>query len=79
MGPGENRRYYRRTPHLSSPVNLAIGNELPKSAYNLTDPNDPNYFYGASFFIGSLDDIRLYNTALSDAEILSIYTIEKSL
>jgi len=64
---------------LTSPVNLAIGNELPKSAYNLADPNDPNYFYGASFFIGSLDDIRLYNTALTDAEILSIYTIEQSL
>ncbi len=64
---------------LSSPVNLAIGNELPKDAYNLTDPNSPNYFYGGDYFIGSLDDIRFYNTALTDAEVLSIYTIEKSL
>lgn len=63
---------------LSSPVNLAIGNELPKGAYNLTDSSDPNYFYGASYFIGSLDDIRFYNTALTDAEVLSIYTIEKT-
>jgi len=56
-----------------------FGNELPKGAYNLTDSSDPNYFYGASYFIGSLDDIRFYNTALTDAEVLSIYTNEKSL
>ncbi|MHB1921002.1 MAG: LamG domain-containing protein [Chitinophagaceae bacterium] len=63
---------------LTSPVNLSIGNELPKDAYNLTDPNSPNAFYGGDFFIGSLDDIRFYNTALTDAEILSIYTIEST-
>ncbi len=61
------------------PVNLAIGNELPKDAYNLTDPNSEYAFYAGDFFIGSLDDIRFYNTALSDADILSIYTIEESL
>ncbi|MEP7142515.1 MAG: LamG domain-containing protein [Ferruginibacter sp.] len=64
---------------VAPPVNLSIGNEMPASAYNLTDSNSPNYFYGASFFIGSLDDMRFYNTALSDAEVLSIYTQEKSL
>lgn len=64
---------------LDAPVNLAIGNELPKDVYNLADPNSPYAFYGANYFIGSLDDIRFYNTALSEAEVLSIYTIEKSL
>lgn len=64
---------------LDAPVNLAIGNELPKDVYDLTDPNSPYAFYGANYFIGSLDDVRFYNTALSPAEILSIYTIEKSL
>jgi hypothetical protein len=64
---------------VNPPVNMAIGNEMPKSGYNLTDSNDPNYFYGASFLIGSLDDVRIYNTALSAAEILSIYTQEKTL
>jgi hypothetical protein len=64
---------------VSSTINLAIGNELPKSAYNLTNSSDPNYFYGGDFFIGSLDDVRFYNTALSDAEILSIYTDESTL
>ncbi|MEP6950108.1 MAG: LamG domain-containing protein [Ginsengibacter sp.] len=60
-------------------VNLSIGNELPASGYNLIDSSDPNYFYGGNFFVGSLDDIRFYNTALSDAEVLSIYTQEKTL
>jgi Concanavalin A-like lectin/glucanases superfamily len=64
---------------LKTPVNLAIGNELPKSGYNLTDSNDPNYFYGGDFFIGSIDEVRFYNTVLTDAEVLSIFTDENSL
>lgn len=64
---------------VSPAVNLSIGNELPKSYYNLIDSNNPNYFWGASFFVGSLDDIRFYNTVLTDAEVLSIYTNESSL
>jgi len=63
---------------LSKPVNLAIGNELPKDEYTINSSDDYTY-YGGDFFIGSLDDVRFYNTALSDAEILSIYTIESSL
>lgn len=63
---------------LSEPVNLAIGNELPKDEYTFSGSGDYT-FYGADYFIGSLDDIRFYNTSLSAAEILSIYTIEKSL
>ena len=62
---------------LATPINLAIGNQLPKSVYTLTS-GDFQYG-GENFFIGSLDDIRFYNTALTDAEVLSIYTIEKSL
>ncbi|MGH2643664.1 MAG: LamG domain-containing protein [Chitinophagaceae bacterium] len=64
---------------LANPVDLVIGNELPKEDYNFTDPNNPDYFWGANYFTGSLDDIRFYNTALSDADVYSIYTIEKSL
>lgn len=63
---------------LSKPVNLAIGNELPKDEYTINSSDDYTY-YGGDFFIGSLDDVRFYNTALSDAEVLSIYTIESSL
>jgi len=61
---------------LTTPYNLTIGNEMPKSKYNITDSNDPDYYYGPDNFTGTLDDIRLYNTALTDNEILSIYTSE---
>jgi len=58
-------------------VNVCIGNELPKTAYNFSDTSNPNYFYGASYFQGSLDDIRLYNKVLSDAEVNSLYVMEQ--
>ncbi len=64
---------------LETPVNLAIGQQLPKGIINFSDTSSPFYYYGQAFFIGAMDDIRFYNRALSDAEILSIYTIEKSL
>lgn len=64
---------------VSSTINLAIGNELPKENYNLTNSADPNYFYGGDYFMGALDEVRFYNTVLTDAEILSIYTDESSL
>jgi hypothetical protein len=64
---------------LASPIDLSIGNEMPKQYYNLTDNSNPNYFWGASYFIGSMDDIRFYNTTLSDGEVNSIYVIEKDL
>jgi Concanavalin A-like lectin/glucanases superfamily/FIVAR domain len=57
-------------------VNVCIGNELPKSAYNFTDTSDPNYFYGASYFMGAIDDVRLYNKVLSAAEVNSLYVME---
>jgi len=60
-----------------SPPPVALGNELPKTAYNFTDPNSPNAYYGGNFFIGSLDDIHLYNKVLSDAEVKSLYTMEQ--
>ncbi|MDB5134607.1 MAG: hypothetical protein JWP37_1210 [Mucilaginibacter sp.] len=61
---------------LVSPPPIAIGNELPKSAYTLADPNGPNAYYGGNFFIGSIDDIHLYNKVLSDNEVKSLYTME---
>ena len=50
---------------LPSPVNLVIGQSLPKSQF------------GSSYFKGSMDDIRFYSRALTDAEVLSIYTTEQ--
>jgi len=62
---------------LVSPPPVAIGNELPKLSYNLTDPNSPNAYYGGNFFIGSIDDVHLYNKVLSDTEVKSLYTMEQ--
>ncbi|MEO7044602.1 MAG: LamG domain-containing protein [Ferruginibacter sp.] len=62
---------------VNPPVNLAIGNDLPQ--HNVTNPGTYNYYYGPNYFIGSIDDVRFYNTALSDAEVLSIFTQENSL
>ena len=50
---------------LATPVNLVIGQNLPKS------------MGGSNYFRGALDDIRFYNRALTDAEVLSIYTTEQ--
>jgi len=50
---------------LPAPVNLVIGQSLPKSKM------------GTSYFKGSMDDIRFYSRALTDAEVLSIYTTEQ--
>jgi hypothetical protein len=62
---------------LVSPPPVAIGNELPKSAYSLTDPTSPNAFYGGNYFMGSIDDVHLYNKVLSDTEVKSLYTMEQ--
>ena len=61
---------------LISPPNLAIGNELPALAYNFTDPNSPNAYYGGNFFVGAIYDVHLYNTVLTDAQVNSLYTME---
>ncbi len=63
---------------LANPVPLAIGQQLPKEVYNSSPAGDYDY-YGPGFFNGSMDDIRIYNRALSEAEVLSIYTVEKDL
>lgn len=61
---------------LADPIPLAIGQQLPKGVYTTSGYYQ---YYGPAFFTGSLDDIRIYNRALTDAEVLSIYTIEKDL
>ncbi len=63
---------------LADPIPLAIGQQLPKTIYNSAADGSYDY-YGAAYFHGAMDDIRIYNRALTDAEVLSIYTIEKDL
>lgn len=72
----------------STPYNLVIGADFPVDKYN-PDPNGTDYNTVGSqwyhviplawggHFIGALDEIRIYNTALTDAQITSIYTREK--
>lgn len=62
---------------LVSPPNLAIGNEMPKTAYDFANPDGPNAYYGGNFFIGAIDDVHLYNKVLSDAEVNSLYVMEQ--
>ncbi|MGI4835528.1 MAG: LamG domain-containing protein [Janthinobacterium lividum] len=63
-------------------VNIAIGQQLPKDVYNSkpTGGQAADYFqyYSAAYYKGRLDDIRIYNRALTDAEVGSIYTIEST-
>lgn len=65
---------------LAAPMALTIGQQYPASipVTTLTDKSD-DYYWAPSYFIGAMDDIRIYNKALTDAEILSIYTIESTL
>ncbi|UFH56549.1 LamG domain-containing protein [Spirosoma sp. KNUC1025] len=62
-------------------INLAIGQDLPTSLYGTSDKDDAdgNNFYGpwGGYFRGDLDELRIYNVALSDTQIKSIYTAEK--
>jgi len=51
--------------------NLCIGQQLPTSDYMVEEAGATD-----GFFKGSMDDIRLYNKALTDSEALSIYTLE---
>lgn len=53
--------------------NLCIGQQLPTSDYMVEEEGATD-----GFFKGSMDDMRLYNKALTDAEALSIYTLENA-
>lgn len=61
---------------LSAQQDLVFGQDLATSAYS-TDSSSPNYLNWGGYFIGSLDDIRIYNSVLTDAQIQSIYNQEK--
>jgi hypothetical protein len=52
----------------SHPVNLVFGQDLPTSA------NGPDY---GGYFHGTLDEIRIYKSVLTQAQVTSIYNLEK--
>jgi hypothetical protein len=60
----------------STPINIVFGQDLPTGAYSLVD-DDPNFLNWGGYFIGTLDEFRMYKSVLTPAQITSIYTIEK--
>ena len=61
----------------SAPVNLIFGQDLPTGGYNATDQNAPNYLNYGGYFVGTLDEVRIYKSILTAAQVTSIYTVEK--
>jgi len=60
----------------AAPVNLIFGQDLPSTGYSLSDA-DPNYLNWGGFYIGALDEVRMYKTVLTASQVTSIYTVEK--
>ncbi len=72
----------------AKPYNLTIGQDFPTDKYGTDDdgtgfgdPESPNYRVipaaWGGYFEGSLDEMRLYNIALSESQIASLYDREK--
>jgi cytochrome c biogenesis protein CcdA len=57
-------------------VDLCFGQDIPTASYGLT-PSDPNYVGDGGYLSGSLDEVRIYKTVLSPAQISAIYSLEK--
>ena len=66
---------------VKSNINLTIGQDLPTNLYQLNINNDAdgNNFNGpwGGYFTGDMDEVRIYNVVLSDAQVKSIYNAEK--
>ncbi|HOI31858.1 MAG: LamG domain-containing protein [Bacteroidales bacterium] len=60
---------------LAEPMNLIFGQDLPTNIYTGPD-GDYNVEWGG-YFKGILDEVRIFNTALTSAQIESIYNLEK--
>ncbi len=60
------------------PVSLVIGQEFATSAYNTTSTSSNFYDWTpGNYFIGSLDEIRIYKSVLTASQVTSIYNLEK--
>ncbi|HTH56775.1 MAG TPA: LamG domain-containing protein [Cyclobacteriaceae bacterium] len=60
----------------SKPVNLVIGQDLPTAKYS-TDANSPYYVNYGAYFIGGIDEVRIYKSVLTAQQVTSIYNTEK--
>ncbi len=57
-------------------VAVSRGEGPPNLSSNNTSPLTIGWAEGPAFFNGELDDIRIYNRALSDSEVLQLYKYE---
>jgi hypothetical protein len=62
---------------LPTAVNLVFGQDLPTSAYVTRPSSDPHYINYGGFYIGALDEVRIYKSVLTPAQVTGIYTLEK--
>jgi hypothetical protein len=61
---------------LPNPQIFAIGQQQPNTLTGIAPADDPSQ-WGVGFFKGSLDELRIYNIALTATQITSIYNAEK--
>jgi hypothetical protein len=57
-------------------INLSIGSDLPTGQYS-ADDTSPYYVNWGGYWKGEIDDIRFYNTAITETQVNSIYLFEK--
>ena len=60
----------------ADPVNLVFGQDLPTSKYETVDTS-PYYVNWGGFYIGTLDEVRMYKSVLTASQVTSIYEVEK--
>lgn len=59
----------------ANPINLTIGQDLPTDKY--TEAEGDFYVNWGGYFKGVLDEIRIYNTPLTETQVTTLYNIEK--
>ena len=87
LDAGQITEWYYYGASISSPPKVAIVANAMRAVFAQAcihvdhDLLAADYFqyYGPAYFKGQMDDIRIYNHALTDAEGQSIFTIENTL
>ena len=68
------KAYQNGSPVASSTTSYLLNQSRPlRIGAGSTESNNPDYYFN-----GSLDEVRIYNRALSTSEIASLYTIEST-
>lgn len=58
------------------PINLTFGQDLPTSVYSSVS-SSPYYVNYGGHFQGTMEEIRIYKSVLTQAQVTSIYNLEK--